>query len=91
VASPDVLSAGRDERHRDHLKEIAMSDTNNRPNKDGSLRGDSKGLPERGTKTGMNGDSYGASLDKDATNSTSMERQGSDPAGECFNKKSTRL
>lgn len=30
-----------------------MSDTNNRPNKDGSLRGDDKDLPDRGTSVGM--------------------------------------
>lgn len=68
-----------------------MSDTNNRPNKDGSLRGDAKNLPDKGAKTGLNGDTYGASLDKDATNSMSMDRQGSDPAGECMNKKPTRV
>lgn len=45
-----------------------MSDTNNRPNKDGSLRGDSKSISDRGTKTGLNGDTYGASLDRDACN-----------------------
>lgn len=30
-----------------------MSDTNNRPLKDASLRGDTKAMPDRGTATGM--------------------------------------
>lgn len=68
-----------------------MSDTNNRPTKDGSLRGDSKNLSNRGTKTGFNGDAYGASVDGDATNSQGSVRESSDPVGECFNKKSTRI
>lgn len=32
-----------------------MSETNNRPNKDGSLRGDDKGMPDRGTSVGWHG------------------------------------
>ena len=33
------------------------------------LVGDSKDIPNRGTGTGMNGDTYGADLSGDATNS----------------------
>lgn len=49
-----------------------MSDTNNRPLKDGSLRGDSKSMPDRGTSTGWHGADPqlgGASTDQDSTNS----------------------
>lgn len=35
----------------------------------GELQGDDKAMPDRGTGTGMNGDSYGADLSVDATNS----------------------
>lgn len=64
-----------------------MSDTNNRPNADGSLRGDTKALPERGSMTGTTGFDMqldGASLDPDATNRLgAIGRQTrSDPAGE---------
>lgn len=38
----------------------------------GELQGDTKPMPDRGTSTGMNGDSYGADLSQDSTN-----RQGS--------------
>ncbi|MCU0689771.1 MAG: hypothetical protein MUF54_00080 [Polyangiaceae bacterium] len=55
-----------------------MSDCNNRPNKDGSLRGDTKSLPDRGTGTGVT-DSYGASLDMGATNRKGRIAAGSDP------------
>lgn len=69
-----------------------MSDTNFRPNKDGSLRGDSKGLPDRGTRTGTAGyNSEGASLDRDATNGKGSFDAGSDPMNEkpgCQNKNS---
>lgn len=44
-----------------------MSDTNNRPNADGSLRGDDKNMPDRGTKTGVT-DTYGADLSLMAIN-----------------------
>lgn len=46
----------------------------------GDLQGDDKGMPDRGTKTGMNGDTYGASLDVDATNTIGkMTGTDSDP------------
>lgn len=63
-----------------------MSDTNNRPNKDGSLRGENVGaLPDKGSGTGLNGDTYGASLDKDATNRMgSLTGTDSDPADQCM-------
>ena len=38
-----------------------------RPN--GELQGDDGEMPDRGTGTGLNGDTYGASLDQNATNS----------------------
>ena len=44
-----------------------MSDTNNRPNADGSLRGDDKPMPNRGTGTGVV-DTYGADLSPTAKN-----------------------
>lgn len=34
----------------------------------GTLQGDDKAMPDRGTSTGMNGDTYGADLSVDATN-----------------------
>lgn len=42
-------------------------DSNYTPN--GMLQGDDKAMPDRGTKTGFNGDTYGASVDGNATNS----------------------
>ncbi len=36
----------------------------------GDVKGDSKSIPDKGTGTGLNGDSYGASIERDATNST---------------------
>lgn len=47
-----------------------MSDTNNRPNADASLRGDTKAMRDCGTYTGVTGNEVldGASLDADATN-----------------------
>lgn len=44
-----------------------MKDCNYKPN--GEVQGDSKAIPDRGTSTGMNGDSYGADLSQDSTNS----------------------
>lgn len=43
-----------------------MKDCNYKPN--GDLQGDSKSMPERGTSTGMNGDTYGADLSQESTN-----------------------
>lgn len=37
---------------------------------EGQVKGDNKGVPDRGTSTGMNGDSYDADLNIDATNRT---------------------
>jgi hypothetical protein len=45
-----------------------MSDTNNRANADGSLRGDDKDCRCAARGTGFNGDNYGASLEPGATN-----------------------
>ncbi len=36
---------------------------------DGVVKGDGKGMPDKGTKTGLNGDTYGAAINVDATNS----------------------
>lgn len=44
-----------------------MKDSNYKPS--GELQGDTKAMPNRGTSTGMNGDTYGASLEQGATNS----------------------
>lgn len=35
---------------------------------DGVIKGDTKGLPNKGTTTGLNGDTYDADLSLDATN-----------------------
>ena len=43
-----------------------MSDSNYRPT--GELQRDTKAMTNRGTRTGMNGDSYGADLSQDAIN-----------------------
>lgn len=43
-----------------------MKDCNYIPN--GTLQGDTRPLPDRGTSAGMNGDTYGADLSPDATN-----------------------
>lgn len=34
----------------------------------GNLQGDTKPMPDRGTGTGLNGDTYGADIGQDATN-----------------------
>lgn len=47
-----------------------MSESNYIPT--GELQGDTKPFADKGTSTGMNGDTYGAGLDCDATNSTGM-------------------
>ena len=44
-----------------------MKECNYKPS--GELQGDTKAMPDRGTRTGMNGDTYGASLDQGATTS----------------------
>lgn len=45
----------------------------------GDLQGDTKGMPDRGTSTGLNGDTYGADISGDATNSMGgMSDTGSD-------------
>ena len=44
-----------------------MKECNYKPS--GELQGDTKAMPDRGTRTGMNGDTYGAALDQGATNS----------------------
>ncbi len=44
-----------------------MSDTNNRPNADGSMRGDESGVSSKGSTTGVT-DTYGASVQPSATN-----------------------
>jgi hypothetical protein len=68
-----------------------MSDTNNLPNKDGSLRGDTKAMPMKGTETGLNGDTYGADLGQSALNGEGKITGGtkSNPMDQCFNKEST--
>lgn len=65
-----------------------MSDTNNRPLPDASLRGDDKAMPDRGTSTGVT-DTYGADLSQTAKNRKGgiSGATGSDPADECFNCK----
>lgn len=43
-----------------------MSECNYRPT--GELQGDTKAMPDRGTTTGMNGDTYGADIGADSIN-----------------------
>lgn len=45
---------------------IKVSESNYIPS--GQLQGDTKAMPDRGTGTGMNGDSYEADLNDTATN-----------------------
>jgi hypothetical protein len=55
-----------------------MSDCNYRPK--GTMSGENVGpLPNAGTGTGMNGDSYGADLGVDAVNGKGSFDAGSDP------------
>lgn len=49
-----------------------MSKTFPRPDGSGVVQGDSGAMPDRGTSTGFNGDTYGADVSQGATN-----RQGS--------------
>ena len=51
---------------------------------DGTVQGDSHGMPNRGTSTGMNGDTYGADLSQSGTNRMKGIRQDakSDPHGQ---------
>lgn len=65
-----------------------MSDTNNRPLKDATLRGDDKAMPDRGTSTGVT-DTYGADVSGTAKNRKGgiTGATGSDPADERYNKK----
>jgi len=35
---------------------------------DGVVKGDGKGMPNKGTRTGLNGDTYGADIDMESTN-----------------------
>ena len=39
-----------------------------RPDGSGVVQGDSAAMPDRGTKTGLNGDTYGADISPDAIN-----------------------
>lgn len=71
-----------------------MSETNNRPNKDGSLRGDDSNLPDRGTGIGWHGADPqldGKSVEPEAINRigsiTSATK--SDPAPECYSEDPT--
>lgn len=65
-----------------------MSDTNNRPVKGATLRGDDKPLPDRGTGTNVT-DTYGADLSLTAQNGKGgiSSATKSDAPDECFNKK----
>lgn len=65
-----------------------MSDTNNRPPHDNfTVRGDTKAMPDKGTSTGMTGDSYGANLAQDATNSKGAFDACSDAMDDVMNHK----
>lgn len=67
-----------------------MSDTNSRPNKDGSIRGDSRDLPMK-SEGSFATDSYGADLGPDATNRKGRitGATGSDPMDQCHGKSET--
>ena len=65
-----------------------MSETNNRPpHNNFDVRGDAKAMPDKGTSTGMNGDSYGANLGSDATNGKGTFDACSDPMNDVMNHK----
>ena len=67
-----------------------MSDTNNRPVKGATLRGDDKPMPDRGTGTNVT-DTYGADLSlsaKSVLGKITGDTK-SDPADECCNCKPT--
>lgn len=51
----------------------------------GELMGDTKAMPDRGTSTGMNGDTYGADLSQGALNRHGSIKgtSKSDSPGEC--------
>jgi hypothetical protein len=68
-----------------------MKDSNYVPDGSGVVMGDTKGMPDRGTGTGMNGDTYGASLNTDATNSQGSANTPSDSMDKVFNDKPTKL
>ena len=59
-----------------------MKNGNYMPN--GNLQGDDKAMPDRGTGTGTNGDTYGADIGPDATNGMGSIKgsTGSDAAGQ---------
>jgi hypothetical protein len=63
-----------------------MSEANNRPSNT-ELRGDDKGMPDRGTSTGVT-DTYGADLGQSAKNSMGSITGAtkSNPADQCINK-----
>lgn len=52
----------------------------------GKLMGDDAAMPDRGTATGMNGDSYGADLSPEAENrmGSLTAAAKSDPMDECY-------
>ncbi len=60
-----------------------MSDTNNRPNADGSMRGDESGVSSKGSTTGVS-DTYGASVQPGATNRKGKIDGSSDPMDKCY-------
>lgn len=67
-----------------------MSNTNYHPS--GELQGDSKGMPDKGTGTGLNGDTYGADISGDSTNNLGKAGgTGSDPRDAVMNHKPTKL
>lgn len=45
-----------------------MGKFNERPDGTGVVQGDSRPMPDRGTGTGFNGDTYGADVSPEATN-----------------------
>lgn len=69
-----------------------MSESNYKPS--GKLQGDTKAMPDRGTATGMSGntDMGGMSIKPDATNSAGSMASAckSDPMADCMNKKATQ-
>lgn len=54
-----------------------MKDCNYKPN--GELQGDTRAMPDRGTSTGFNGDTYGADTSPKATNRQGSVSTKSDP------------
>lgn len=61
-----------------------MKDANYKPDGTGVVMGDTRAMPDRGTGTGFNGDSYDADTSQEATNGMGkISGTKSNPADQC--------